>query len=338
MISDSVLAQHIKEDVENLTTTLAQILLLQSTITLCALRPVLDRACNNLDRSLGLDRDHNLTRNRGLTHDVIRDFTHARDLTRDLDRSLTLVHDLDRSPVLDHALDLTRNLDRVLTHPQDIVLTRTGARDVTAAAVGTWSGNLDVALADACARNLNHTSDINWVLDLDGALDRIRSLRAGPDDALASIAGRALARALAVALGTTTKAGETQKSFHAKFLGAFISATGVAASSYVVSPDTLADSLREGRRGLDSKYSPWSSAVASRLEEIALPVFTRRQPLTAHNATVIRLVALCLAVEAEERNRVLGDTFREIAAGVTLLERRANGQTPATETIILAAT
>ena len=48
-------------------------------------------------------------------------------------------------------------------------------------------------------------------------------------------------------------------------------------------------------------------------------------------------MALCLATEADVRDaNQLGDTFREIAAGVTLLERRANGQTPPTETIILA--
>ena len=34
----------------------------------------------------------------------------------------------------------------------------------------------------------------------------------------------------------------------------------------------------------------------------------------------------------------LGGTFREIAAGVTLLERRATGQAVPTETIMLAIT
>jgi hypothetical protein len=34
----------------------------------------------------------------------------------------------------------------------------------------------------------------------------------------------------------------------------------------------------------------------------------------------------------------LGEIFREIAAGITLLERRASGSVPVTETILLATT
>jgi hypothetical protein len=46
-----------------------------------------------------------------------------------------------------------------------------------------------------------------------------------------------------------------------------------------------------------------------------------------------------LAVEADAREaNQLGDTFRELAAGVTLLERRATGQAVPTETIMLAVT
>jgi hypothetical protein len=65
----------------------------------------------------------------------------------------------------------------------------------------------------------------------------------------------------------------------------------------------------------------------------------RQQPLTTDTATAIRLAALCLAAEADAREaNQLGDTFREIAAGVTLLERRVTGQAVPTETIMLAAT
>jgi len=70
-----------------------------------------------------------------------------------------------------------------------------------------------------------------------------------------------------------------------------------------------------------------------------LPIFTRQQPLTTHTTTAIRLAALCLAAEADAREaNQLGDTFREIAAGVTLLQRRATGQAIPTETIMLAVT
>jgi hypothetical protein len=83
----------------------------------------------------------------------------------------------------------------------------------------------------------------------------------------------------------------------------------------------------------------WAAVVARRLEEVATPVFTRRQPLTSADTSTIRLAALALAGEesgsqlpqlAEAREK-----FRAIAAAVTLLERRAAGQAPL-ETLILA--
>jgi hypothetical protein len=62
-----------------------------------------------------------------------------------------------------------------------------------------------------------------------------------------------------------------------------------------------------------------------------------RQPLTPEKATALRLTALCLAVQRDKvAKEVLGNRYRMIAAGVTLLERRAGRQSPVTETIILA--
>ncbi len=80
--------------------------------------------------------------------------------------------------------------------------------------------------------------------------------------------------------------------------------------------------------------------MAGRLEEIAVPIFTRQERFGSDKAAAIRLTALCLA--GEEALSTLGDdtdlraTFQEIAAGVTLLERRLSGQAPATETILVA--
>ncbi len=80
--------------------------------------------------------------------------------------------------------------------------------------------------------------------------------------------------------------------------------------------------------------------MASRLEGIAVPVFTRQERLDPGKAAAIRLAALCLA--GEDLHSGLGDkaglnaAFQEIAAGVTLLERRLSGQAPATETVLVA--
>ncbi len=112
--------------------------------------------------------------------------------------------------------------------------------------------------------------------------------------------------------------------------------------------DSLGDQVRTAvsafqRLGDSSSQHPstcWAVEVAGRLEEIAVPIFTRQERFGSDKAAAIRLTALCLA--GEEALSTLGDdtdlraTFQEIAAGVTLLERRLSGQAPATETILVA--
>jgi hypothetical protein len=82
---------------------------------------------------------------------------------------------------------------------------------------------------------------------------------------------------------------------------------------------------------------PWAAATATRLEQMAAPILSRKQPLTASHATTIRLTALCLATEADILDQHdASHAFREIAAGITLLERRITGTDPAPDIIILA--
>ncbi|TDD91421.1 hypothetical protein E1293_02220 [Actinomadura darangshiensis] len=81
----------------------------------------------------------------------------------------------------------------------------------------------------------------------------------------------------------------------------------------------LAALVRTGRRALDGTApSTWARQAAIRLEEIGGPVFAGREPATADKATAIRLLALCLAGESE--NSAVGDPFRSVVIGITLLE------------------
>jgi hypothetical protein len=122
-----------------------------------------------------------------------------------------------------------------------------------------------------------------------------------------------------------------------------IAATGIAATKHVVSPDTLAETLGRALEQLRARPEPpdrprsaWAPAeVANRLESIALPVFTWQRTMTPADATAIRMAVLCLAVECDDDEH-LAALLREIAAGVTLLERRTDGQAALTETIALA--
>lgn len=89
------------------------------------------------------------------------------------------------------------------------------------------------------------------------------------------------------------------------------------------------ESLQAALRHIDLKGLATVGFYTPKLDEVFVDVSL------AHRAPI--QVALCLAVEADIRDaKSLGDTFREIAAGVTLLERRSTGDAPVTESIVLA--
>jgi hypothetical protein len=155
--------------------------------------------------------------------------------------------------------------------------------------------------------------------------------------------GIALSRTL-----TRTFPWKTLTTWITDFSQVFIEETGIVGTRYVVPPDALADKTQSAQDTFlklveppadDMPSRPWAYHVASNFVEIALPIFTRQYPLTANTATALRITALCLAAEADTRGaQPVGSAFREIAAGVTHLERRLNRQTLPTETIILSTT
>jgi hypothetical protein len=110
---------------------------------------------------------------------------------------------------------------------------------------------------------------------------------------------------------------------------------------WVVSPDMLEDNVQLSRGPLVAMLNgtrrAWADRVSGGLQMIAFPILGGYKPLTAENATAIRVGALCLAAEADKSGSTsIGDKYREIAAAITLVERRANGDAPTTETIMLA--
>jgi hypothetical protein len=354
LIDTATLVSHVKDDIPRSITTLIRLLLLRSIITIRVFA-----------RHLAPNRDHN--RDRDLTRALARaltlalDHDHGRALTRalalDFDRDLALDFDRDLAPApaldldLDPELDRALNLDLALDRDRDLDLTRALAlardldRDLTRDLTRARDLALDLAL------DLDRALDLTRALDiaLDRTLDRARDVPRARDvtrarvleDLRARFMGSALAHALTRALQQYTP----ESRWPVEFAQEFIAETGIAKTRYVVSPDTLTDKVQSGQQDLvnllgstDGAASlPWAHQVAINLQETALPIFTRQQSLTADTATAIRLAALCLAAEADARKaNQLGDTFREIAAGVTLLERRATGRAVPTETIMLA--
>jgi hypothetical protein len=163
--------------------------------------------------------------------------------------------------------------------------------------------------------------------------------------------GNALAQTLADALDSqaTSQGSSDTARFQARFAGRLLELSAVPTTDRIVALDKLADQARTARsnllRHLPAEQSPpgaatpWALEVAGRLEGMAVPVFTRQQRPDQQTAAAIRLAALCLATEAhrlDDGGAALGEQFQELAAGITLLERRCNGQPRPTETILAA--
>ena len=87
----------------------------------------------------------------------------------------------------------------------------------------------------------------------------------------------------------------------------------------------------------DLPSAEWARRVTDRLEILAGPILTRERQVAAPIATALRVLPLCLAAEADALQAAdLGNKFRRIAAAITGLERRHNGDDPAVEMIVLA--
>ena len=134
--------------------------------------------------------------------------------------------------------------------------------------------------------------------------------------------------------------------FEHSFRAECAKAIGFPETKYLISFDRLAQQLvtaiRElnvaiTQRGDNSGSSSWVTTVSGRLEPAVVPIFRGRAQITPSTATSIRLPVLLLAAEADAIDRHdIGEKFRHIAAGITLLERRTKGDDPITETIFLS--
>jgi hypothetical protein len=306
------------------------------------------------------DREHEIAQAcdhaRGQVHDrmVALDLAQAYDrdhilgLVRGFDRTCTLA----RARILSYALDLDNALARsfsdALTHgPADDPAGHRGldlARDLAR----------DSALARAHGRELDRDSVFALTVALSEAADRHvlwRSLSEPLlgifDGAFGSLLGQIFSMRFmdnpAPAGGSTAR---RSVSWTAVLTEAFTVAAGESAGHIAADPATLEAMLHESvKRLVTTLKKPadiplatwWPAVVAERLQAGAGPFFARTERPTAGKATASRLAALCLASEADEMERTdIGDMFRQLAAGITLLERRATDQWPASEIIMLA--
>jgi len=282
-------------------------------------------------------------------------------IARDLDLAHTLTHYQDFQLGREHALDLADALGLG------------GTFDIARARVRAQLNQLSYqAVADDGAPQVDHlpararipgpdvARALASALGLEFAPapphDRVKDLAAGvrqqaratgstghPVDLVrGSVMGSALAGALA-AIHERRDPKHRRTSIRPlaeTFAGSLVERAGFREDQQLtVALDTLADVLREagaGFPGPGARAGSWAAVVTRRLVATAEPVFTRRRPLHAVEPVMIRAPALALAGEADRRNRpAAGAAFRTVAAGVTLLQRRA-ADPAALETAVLA--
>jgi hypothetical protein len=260
-------------------------------------------------------------------------FGYSLDLAISLDQELALDNARAASHAVDLALDVT--FDDVADRARGLDLAFSGHRDRDRVVALALNQDFDRAVSVDRGRSGAHNAPRVRFADPALLLDRVVAIRCS------RIMGSALSQALANAL----HAPGHKSSWAEEFTRAFTESAGLSASSYLADPDTLShrltDSVRALRESL-SEHGPtdessWLSTVGHRLQRTADSVLNRQEQLTPSGATSIRLASLCLATGADGISQAkLREEFHVIAAGVTLLERRANGDAQATETIILA--
>jgi hypothetical protein len=279
----------------------------------------------DLTRALARMRDNEGDAAHATVNARARDTALSGDATRACQLTRDLTHDLVQD--LDQARDLVRH--SLPAHVLGIDLVLSGTRD----------------LADALDGSLRRARTLDSTLrrDIDGHRTLARVLR--PDGALEPFTGHLLATLLteSVRQFSAARTGDVQ-TLRAAFGDALVRESRLVGTEYVIAPDSLADRVRSGVSAIERRVvvsqdasSPWTPlVVARRLAEVALPVFCWQRPLTPEAAIAVRVGALCLAAETDARALPdLGDLFRQIAAGVTLVERRTTGAAPTTEAILL---
>lgn len=270
-------------------------------------------------------------------------------------------------------LDLVREMGQAPDpyRPQDLDLDSLLARHLDIAANGARSSHVDVAqdiirdldLASARHRALRASCTPDRVLDLalarashlDHAAERARHLARNPirADACAIEAysgiSISLLRIPAIPLMWVSR-GPMRTAARAAWTGArsataarqnfaerLTSIAGVSPSTKIrVTSDGLVaaslDQLRLARLTSDR------ANVATRLADTAIPVLTGSQAVGPLQGAGIRAIALALAADCSQDDIHFVRVFRELAAMVTLLQRRAEGTAAASEALVLALT
>jgi hypothetical protein len=272
---------------------------------------------------------------------------------RVLDRGLELTPVVDAA--FDNVLDHVFDLDRTISHAQSLCPSLdldelrkkvASLRQALHSDYGYASSLVDKvlsALLDALrrSRTQNPPDILHLVYDADAALHLDLATDHAFDRAMNDVMGNALSSALARVLRQNL---QPDSWLHA-FSRAVIDNVGIARTNWVVPPSEMTVKVWRACRGLmdvvelnrHAESPVWAYQVARDVEVMAPQIFDRRGSLTPFSAASLRLTAICLAAEADVRSSLhLGNAFREITAGLALLELRSSGRMKPSETLLMA--
>ncbi len=338
----------VDRDLQRARSTLARLLLVHSIVANRVRYAVLERTVDvaSSRSTMSIPAIYNavtLARRRPSLFDAaLRDSTN-------LDLQLTGAVDLERPVGIAPAFGLTQIVRAELTvtigidEAQEMIKLDVDAADREAMTLdvnGLPATTIDRILALDTVRSLDHDQLVD---DTPGtATSYHQGLALNGFGALDRSVGFALAYALGSSMYTSPDPRNWLAAFSLKFQEA-VAAVNSDGKPCVVSPDRLGpllDGACETALNMPGLGDgPWARQVLINLRETALPVVAYRD--YAHGSHVIRavrLAALCLAVEANKHKAArLVAEFCDIAAGITLLERRSNSESTPTETIMLAS-
>ncbi|MFI0445920.1 hypothetical protein [Actinomadura sp. 6N118] len=308
-IDRRTLARHIGADVDRAAPLLARILLVR------AIRDILD----------GRDRG-----SLWVASDVIRDCGGAGELavagatTRDLAFALAPAHDVDRE--LTDAIAAVKRLNWSLEAEKNAYARYSLVTDPD-------NSYIDKERSDE--------TWTQWQEHKHGVDNAVGGLPADLGDGRVGslLLDRAIDRVFKRGLRYSIRyvfAGEPERLWRRRVVEVLVDAACVGRRGRVAATGSLADDVRDGRRALvEATSNTWAPHAANRLEEIAVPVFTGQEPLTADNVTAIRLAALCLAHEARAaRITAAVEAFLGIVVGITRMERDSAISDPPSTTLM----
>lgn len=319
LVTGTTVADHVTADIRNLTPSLMRLMLLQALME---------------SRLLARDLDNNFA--------WVRASAANEKKKVNIDLALSQI----RKNVTERTLNYFNALEKA--RPAIEALGLQDAHDIIADVLKA------VAISPAKIRSsaLKNASDITdeLIASLDPDLARCFAVSGDLSDHVTPdlVMGQALANVFAQTRNYST----TASTWSSKLAAFFVEQTlGSQERLFVVAPDDCTVRVKAAKSAVLASYedvpddddedsdrpSLWARNASIALEQRSRPMFRRERELTPQLASAIRLSALCLASERIPlKSGITGELFREIAASVTLLEQRKNGEAVPTETILLA--